>query len=333
MRHRRCQLPLGTGPSLTRRDLVDRVGLADLVVRDPVDPGLAVLAPVGPGDLAVLAPVGLADPVDLGLEGRAVLHPVDPAAHIRVRVDPDPVARVDLDPADLEGQVGRAVLRPVDLAVPAHTRGPVGRVDPVGRVGLDLAGLVDLGMNPVDPVGLDLAGRADLVDQGMNRVDPVGLVGPADLADRASPVIRAGRHRRPTRLGVLSIAVARRWAARGMCRTASAHPVTVRRRRPHSVDGVGMAGLHPERRRLGGMDRRPRVVGTVRHLPVVGMSDGMGRTATKALRSVISGRSTTTGTARFRCSTRCSGDGASGSSGSGFRCTDTTPTFTAFGPC
>jgi hypothetical protein len=273
MRPRRCQLPLGTGPSLTRRDPVDLEGREDPVdqgqvvlgpvVRDPVDPGLAVLDPV---DLAVL------DPVDL-----AVLHLEDLAvpAHTRDPVGLDPVARVDLDPVDLAGQVDPAVLHPVDLAVPADIRG---RVDPVGLE--DLAGRadpVDQGMNRVDradPAGLDLTGRADLADQGMNRADPVGpadLVGLADLVDR---------HRRRTRLEVLSTAVAPRWAARGMSRTVSAHPVTVHRLRPHSAGGVGMAGLHPERRRLGGMDRRPRVAGTVHRLPVAGTPHGTGRRAT-----------------------------------------------------
>jgi hypothetical protein len=290
MRPRRCQLPPGTGPSLTRRDLVDRAALEARVDLDPVVPGLAVLDLVDRDradlDPAVLDPVGL-------------------------------VARVGLDPV---GRVDRAVLDPVDLAGPAHTRDPV---DLVARVGLDPVGRVDLAvLDPVDLAVLDpvdLAGPAD-------RVDPEGLAGPADLVDRADLVIRAARHRRRTRPEVFSTAVARRWAARGMCRMASAHQVTVRRLRPQPADGVGMAGLHPERRRLGGRDRRPRVAGTAHRLQVVGMSDGMGRTATKAGRSVISGRSTTTGTARFRCSIRCSGDGASGSLGSGFRFTDATQT-------
>jgi hypothetical protein len=275
------------GRSLTSRGLVDPVDPAGL---DP-----AVLDPVGPEDLAVLDPVGPGDLVDLGLAGRADLgladpHPADPAvpAHIRDPAGLDPAARVELDQADLAvlHPVDLAVLHPVDLAVPGGIRG---RVDPVGRAGLDLAGredLVDQGMNRVDradPVGLDLTGRVDLVDQGMNLVDRAGLVDRADLVglvDRAGRVIRADRHRRRTRPEVLSTAVAPRWAARGMCRTASAHPGMVRRLRPHNADGVGMAGLHPERRRLGGMDRRPRVAGTVHHLPVVGTPRGTGRRAT-----------------------------------------------------
>jgi hypothetical protein len=268
MRPRRCQLPLGTGPSLTRRDLVDQVGRVD-----PVDQGLVVLGPVvrdpvDPG-LAVRDPAGL-DPVDLHRVDLAVpAHTRDPVGLDPVaRVDLDPVARVDLDPVDLAGRVDPAVLHPVDLAVPADIRG---RVDPVDLE--DLAGRVDpvdQGMNRVDradPAGLDLTGRAD-------------LVGPADLVGRVDLVDRVDRHRRRTRREVLSTAVAPRWAARGMSRTVSAHPVTVHRLRPHSAGGVGMAGLHPERRRLGGMDRRPRVAGTVHRLPVAGTPHGTGRRAT-----------------------------------------------------
>jgi hypothetical protein len=245
-----------------------------------------VLDPAGRADPVDLGLVGRADPVDLGLAGP---HPEDPAvpAHIRDPEGLDRAARADLDPADL------AVLGRVGLVVPADIR------------------------DRADPVDPDLAGRVARAD-----LDPADR---ADPVDRASQVIRADRHRRHTHPGVLSTAVAPRWAARGTCRTASAHPVTARRLRPQNTDGVGMAGLRPERRRLSGTDRRPRVAGTVHRLPVVGMSDGMGHRATKALRSAISGRSTTTGTTRSRCSTQCSGDGASGSSESGFRCTDTTP--------
>jgi hypothetical protein len=319
------------GLSLTSRGLVGRAVLADR----------ADLARV------VLDPAGRADPVDLGLEGP---HPEDPAvlAHIRDPAGLDRAARADLDPEDL------AVLGRVGLAGPADIRDRAGPADPVdpdlaGRVGpavladiRDPAGLDRAGL---DLEGLDLEGLADLVDQGMNRADPGDLVGPADragLVDRADPAdladlagqaIRADRHRRHTHPGVLSTGVAHKWAAPGMYRTASAHPVTARRLRPHNTDGVGMADRHPERRRRSGTDRRPQVAGTAHRLPAVGTSDGMGRRATRASRSVISGRSITTDSARFRCSTRSSGDGASGSSESGFRCTETTPTFTAFGPC
>ena len=300
------------GLSLMRRGLVDRAVLA---VRDPAGRvGLAVLGRVG---------LGLAGPVDL--------------AHIR-----DPVGRADPDLEDQVGLVGLDLAGPVDRAVLGRVDLGMGRVDPVGLVGLDLAelvGPVDLGMDRVDPVGR--------VDLGMDRVDPVDRVAQAmnpadlvDLADRAGPAgredlgdrgmnrvalaVRVDRHQRRTRPGVLSTGVVPRWAAPGMCRTASARPATVRRRRHHSVDGAGMAGLRPERRRLGGTDRRPRVAGAVLRLPVVGTAHGTGRTATSDGRNAISGRSITTGTTRSRCSIRSLGDGASGSSVSGSRCTETT---------
>jgi hypothetical protein len=246
------------GLSLMRRGLVDRAVLA---VRDPAGRvGLAVLGRVG---------LGLAGPVDL--------------APIR-----DPVGRADLEDQvglvdlDLAGPVDRAVLGRVDLGMD--------RVDPVGRVGLDradLVGRVDLGMDRVDPVcreELDLAARVDRVAQAMNPADRAGPAGREDLGDRGmnrvALAVRVDRHQRRTRPGVLSTGVVPRWAAPGMCRTASARPATVRRLRHHSVDGAGMAGLRPERRRLGGTDRRPRVAGAVLRLPVVGTAHGTGRTAT-----------------------------------------------------
>ena len=308
MPHRRSRLRLGTGLSLTRRDRALR-GLG----RDLVDRGLAGLHRVDlagirrrldradrhPVDRVVPADLVLRDPVDLaGIRrrlDRADRHPVD---RVVLR---DPVVRDPVDLAGIRRRLDRADRRPVDRVVLrdlAHRGALAVRVDIRDRVGL------------VDPVGLDLA----------DRVDPAGRV---DLG--MNPVNLVDRHRRRTHPEARSNGVARRWAAPGMCRTASAPPITVRRRRLHNTDGVGMADRHRERRRLSGMDRRPRVAGTVHRLPVVGMSDGMGHRATKALRSAISGRSTTTGTTRSRCSTQCSGDGASGSSESGFRCTDTTP--------
>jgi hypothetical protein len=317
MRHRRSQLRRGMGLSLMRRGLVDRVGLAvrdpagrvDLAVPGRVGLDLAVRDPAGRVGLAVRDPAGR---VDLGLAG-----PVD-LAHIR-----DPVGRADLD---LEDQVG------LDLAV------LVGRVDQgMDRVDpADLAvlvGRVDLGTGRVDPVGrveLDLAGRVDRVAQAMNPADLVGPAAREDLGDRGmnrvAPAVRVDSHQRRTRPGVLSTGVVPRWADPGMCHTASARPATVRLLRHHSADGAGMAGPRPERRRLGGTDRRPRVAGAVLRLPVVGTAHGTGRTATSDGRNAISGRSITTGTTRSRCSIRSLGDGASGSSVSGSRCTEITQT-------
>jgi hypothetical protein len=296
MPRRRSPLRLCTGPSLTRPDLVGR---AD--PEDQVDLGPVVRDPV---DLADRAVRGL-DPVD-----RAVRHPVDPAG-IRRRLDL--ALRDPVDPAGIRLRVVLADRHPADRLVPVDLvlRGPVDLAAIRRRVvlaGLDLA--VRVGRAGRDlAVRVGRAGRVNLAGQGM---------------DPADPVVLPDRHRHRTHRGAISNGVARRWVAPGMCRTASAPPTTVRRRLLHNTDGVGMADRHRERRRLSGMDRRPRVAGTVHRLPVVGMSDGMGRRATKALPSVISDHSITTGTARFQCSTRCSVDGASGSSVSGFRCTDAT---------
>jgi hypothetical protein len=221
------------------------------------------------------------------------------------------------DPGDLADRAraaprGLAGRHRVDLA------GIRRRLDRADRHLVDRAVLRDLAHRAA------LAGRVDIRDR-VGLVDPADRVDPAGRVDLGmNPVNLVDRHRRRTHPEARSNGVARRWAAPGMCRTASAPPITVRRRRLHNTDGVGMADRHRERRRLSGMDRRPRVAGTVHRLPVVGMSDGMGRRATKALPSVISDHSITTVTARFQCSTQCSVDGASGSSVSGFRCTDAT---------
>ena len=258
--------------------------------RGPVDPaGLVVLDRVDPVDPA--AP-GRVDLVGLGRAGLVVTGRAGLAVQDLDRGQADPV-----DPAAL-GRAGLAALGRAGLAVMG--RAGLGdlvvldRVDPVGRV--DIRGLADR-VGPVDLVVLDLAGPVD----------------PVDLGDR-----------RRTHPGVRTSGVVPRWAAPGMRRTASAHPTTVRRLRRDNTDGVGMVGLHPERSRLGGTGRRPRVAGAVRRLPVVGTAHGMVRRVTGATRNAISGHSITTAITRSRCSTRFSGDGASGSSDSGFRCTETT---------
>jgi hypothetical protein len=319
--------------------VLDPVGLVDLAVLDLVGRvglGLAVLLPAVPADIRDPVGLGRVDPVVLDpvVLGRVVLRLAVPRP-VAIR---DPVARavprrVGLAVPHLVGRVDLAVLRPVGLAVRADIRG---RVVPVARVGpVDRADLV----NPAD-----LEDRADLANirgrvvpvglaARVGPVDRVGLVNPADLVDRASLVIQADRLRRRTRPAVLSSAVARRWAARGMCRTASAHPITAHLLRRRNADGVGMVGLRPERRRHSGTDRRLPVVGTVRHLPVAGTPRGLVRRVTWDMHSVISDPSATTGTTRSRCSIRYSVAGGSGSSDSGFRCTDTTENLTAFGPC
>jgi hypothetical protein len=345
MPRRRSRLRLGTGLSLTRRDPAVRagpVGLADLGLADL---GPAARDPVDRGDRAVRG-LGrdLGDPVDLAGRGRAALavRPRVDLADIRDRVDlAGPPVLVLRDPVDRAGPVGLADLGLAGLGLAGRVDQGMDRADPAGLADLGLAGRVDQGMDRADPVGLaelDLADPADLagldlagrVDQGMDRADPVGLAdlglaGRVDLGDQGmDPVDRLDRQQRRTRPGVLSTGVAPRWAAPGMCRAASARPATVRRLRRHNTDGAGMAGLRLERRRLGGTDRRPRVAGAVLRLPVVGTPLGTVRRAISQSRSVISARSITTAITRSRCSTRFSVDGASGSSGSGSRCTDTT---------
>jgi hypothetical protein len=280
------------GPSLMVRGPAARAGLAvrgrvDLVVPgDRVDLDRVVR---GLAVLVGLAVRGLVDLVVRHPAGRADIRDRAGLA-VRDRVDPvDPVGPADLD------LVVRADLDRVD---PADIKDRAGRVDPAGLADRDLAGREDLA---------DLAGREDLMARQC-----------VDLRGRGD------RHQRRIRPGVLSTGVAPRWAAPGMCRTASARPATVRRLRRYNTDGPGMAGLRPERRRLSGTGRRPRVAGTVHRLPVVGTAHGTVRRAISQSRSVISGRSITTGTTRSRSLTRFLGDGASGSSVSGSRCTDTT---------
>jgi hypothetical protein len=278
----------GTGRSLTPHpDREDPAVLDQVLVLDPA-----------PADLgrAGLVVMGRAGRVDLG---RAVLG--DPVGLVGLAVM-GRAGRLDLDLAGLGDPVGLGPVGQVDLVDRADIRGLAGpvvldRVDPVDPV--DLAGRVD----PVD-----LAGRVDLGNQGM---DPAGRV---DLG------VPAG-HTHP---GVRTTGVAPRWAAPGTCRTGSARRITGRRLRPGNTDSAGTVGVPPVLRRRSGTDRRPRVAGAVHRLPVVGTVRGMVRRVTGASRSVITGRSITTGTTRSRCSTRYSVDGASGSSVSGSRCTDLT---------
>jgi hypothetical protein len=206
----------------------------------------------------------------------------------------DPVVLVPPRPGDRVRLVDTGPAAPGDLL-------QTGLVD---RVGL---------MSPVDRVVLDLAVPVDPVDLAVRNL--------TDLAGRAAPVDRL---RRRTFNTVSTTGAAPRWAAPGTCPTGSARRITVRRLRPGSMDSAGTVGLLPVLRRLSGTDHRLQVAGAGLRLPVVGTAHGTGRHAMSHSRSVISGRLVTTGTTRSRCSTRCSVDGASGSSVSGSRCTDLT---------
>jgi hypothetical protein len=190
---------------------------------------------------------------------------------------------------------------------------PAVLVPPVAMAPMDRAVLARRAA-PVDRVGL------------MSLVDRAGLAAPAvpDLTGRVDLAAPVDRHRRRTSNTVSTTGVAPRWAAPGTCRTGSARRITGRRLRPGSTDSAGTVGIPPVLRRLSGTDHLLQVAGAGLRLPVVGTAHGTGRRAMSHSRSVISGRSITTGTTRSRCSTRYSVDGASGSSVSGSRCTDLT---------
>ena len=225
--------------------------------------------------------------------------------------------------------VGRAVPAELDLArlvaavvlVPPVAMAPVVRAvlaDRVQTVRADLADPAQTGR----AAPADLVGLMSLVDRAALAAPAVpNLTGRVDLAGRAAPV---DRHRRRTSNTVSTTAVAHRWAAPGTCRTGSARRITGRRLRPGNTDSAGTVGLPPVLRRLSGTDHHLQVAGVGLRLPVDGTAHGTGRRAMSQSRSVISGRLVTTATTRSRCSTRCSVDGASGSSVSGSRCTDLT---------
>ena len=225
--------------------------------------------------------------------------------------------------------VGRAVPAELDLArlvaavvlVPPVAMAPVVRAvlaDRVQTVRADLADPAQTGR----AAPADLVGLMSLVDRAALAAPAVpNLTGRVDLAGRAAPV---DRHRRRTSNTVSTTAVAHRWAAPGTCRTGSARRITGRRLRPGNTDSAGTVGLPPVLRRLSGTDHHLQVAGVGLRLPVDGTAHGTGRRAMSLSRSAISGRLITTGTTRSRCSTRCSVDGASGSSVSGSRSTDLT---------
>ena len=268
--------------------------------RAPVDP-----APVDPAPVATV-PV---DPV-----------PVDPAP-----VDPAPVATVPVDPADL---VPVAPADPADL-VPAGPADPVDLVpvapaDPVDRV--DLVPVVPV--VPVDRAPADLVDLvpADPVDRApvapADPVDPVVLVDPVDpvvLVDLVAPAGRTTERPRER-----SIAVMHRWVAPGMRLAASVHPTTAHRLRREREGSAGMTARLLAPLRVIGTARRLRVVGMAPRLRVAGTAGGTARRAIYTARGVTSGRSTTTTTRPFRASVRSLAVGASGTSVSGSRCSETT---------
>ena len=244
-----------------------------------------VLLLVAPGDRVDL--MGLVDPhrVDLGL---VVLLLVAPG-----------------DRMDLMGLVDRAVLGLVVLLL-------VDRAALMARVGLrDLASRVVLvAMGPVD--------LADLVQTGL--VQRVELTSRVDRGDRADRVVldRAApvdRHPRRTSNTVSTTGVARNGAAPGTRRTDSARRTTARRLHLRNAASDGTMDRPPEGHHL---------TGTAHRLLAAGTADGTGRLATSLWHKPISGRSATAASIPYRSSIRFSVDGASGSSATGFRCTDLT---------
>jgi hypothetical protein len=222
-----------------------------------VDPNLA-----GRAVLGLAAPVDLMDPADLvALTAPADLVALTAPAGLDRMV---PVNLVDLDlvAQAVLGHTDLVVLGQVARVVPA-ARDPMDRADPVvlaARVGLVLT-------DPVAPVT-----RADPVALGDRVVpanpDTAGLVAPAD------------RHRRRMCSAVSTTVVARNGVARGTHRTASALPITARRRRLGKMGSAGMVDLLPELRRPTGTARLLLGAGTDRRPQGAGILVGMGRHAT-----------------------------------------------------
>jgi hypothetical protein len=206
-------------------------------------------------------------------------------------VDPAPVDTAPVDPVDPDPAA------PVDLV-------PVDPVDPVPVDPVDPA--------PVDPVPVAPVAPVDPVP--VDPVDPVPVdpVGPADRTTERS------------RRGERSIAVIRRWVAPGMRLAASVHLTTAHRVRRERGGSAGMTARLLAPLRVIGTARRLRVVGMVPRLRVAGTAGGTGRSAIYTARGVTSGRSTTTTTRPFRASVRTLAVGASGTSVSGSRCSETT---------
>jgi hypothetical protein len=313
MRHRQCRR---MGRSLTPRHLV--LGPVDRVLRRLRVAAVAVEAmhPAAPR-LGVPLPV-VPRRVDLGLVAMHLAHRL-----ALLRLVP---RRVDLGLVAMHLAHRLALLRPVprraDLA-PADTaraNRPVPHrvVALVDRV--DLTSLADR-VNPVRTMssGVDLA----------NPVNPVNPVrtSPVDLANPAVPgrtVDRHRRHPRRTSNTASTSGVARSGVAPGTHRTDSARPTMAHRHLRRNAASAGTTGLRPEDRRLTGMAHRLLAAGTDRRLPVAGTATGTDRRVTSLTRRNVSGRSPTAASARYRCSTRSSVDGDSGSSATGYRCTDLT---------
>jgi hypothetical protein len=270
------------------------------VVLAPVDPDL--VAPAVPVDHmgradpvvpAVLRPVARAVLVDPNLAGRAVLGlaaPVDlmdPADLVALTAPAGLDRMAPAVPGGLD-LVARAVLGHTDLVIPADlvvrvVLGRVARMVPADRMGPAARDPMDR----ADPVVL----AARVARVGLVLTDPVGPVtraAPVALGDRVVPanpdtaglVAPADRHRRRMCSAVSTTVVARSGVARGTHRTASALPITARRRRLGKMGTAGMEDLLPELRRPTGTARLLLGAGTDRRPLAAGILAGMGRHAT-----------------------------------------------------
>jgi hypothetical protein len=295
------------------------------VVRDRVDLGLAVrVGPIHRAGLRLLGlrlvdrppvgqrPVDLVDPMDL-----AALHLVGPRLAVQHLVDRRLAVLVGLmDPAVLR-LVARVVLLGLVVLV----------VLVVGRVGLDrMDPAVPVVPNMAAPVAPSMVARAGLGRAGLDlevQAAPVVLVA-LNMAGRVGLVAPVDRHRRRMCNTVSTTVVARSGVDRGTRRTASAHPITARHPHHRNAASGGTMGHLRAVRHPTGTAHRLLAVGTGRRLLAAGTVDTMGRLATSVWHRPISGRLPTAASTPYRCSTRFSVDGASGSSATGYRCTDLT---------
>ena len=287
---------------------------------------MGLVAPV-----VLVAPrlVGRAGPVELVLVGQGDRAELMGLVAPVLRVHPRLVGRAGPVEPDLAHLVAPAVLVPpvamapgdrVDLAprvVPVDRVELMSRVVPVDRVELTSR------VVPVDRVELTsrvgLANRVGLTSLG-DRAGPVDLAVP-DLTGPAAPV---DRHRRRTSNTVSTTGVARSGVVPGTLRMGSARRITVRRLRRGNAASGGTTDLRLAVRRPTGTAHRLLAAGTGRHLLAAGTVDGMGRLATSVWHRPISGRLPTAASTPYRSSTRFSVGGASGSSATGYRCTDLT---------
>jgi hypothetical protein len=155
------------------------------------------------------------------------------------------------------------------------------------------------------------------------RTDPVPLLGRV--------VRRRDRHPRRSPRTVHTTAVTTSSAGHAMHLAASARPTTEHRRRRAPEDTAGTTDRHPADRRQTGTDHHLPVAGTVLPLPVAGITGTTAQPATSAQHETTSVGSTTPASPRSRCSIRRSAAGDSGTSVTGFRCTDATQLVPASG--